>query len=178
MRVQITGQHLEITPGLKTYIEGKVGKLDVIVPKLKAVSVVATVEKYRHTAEVHVHVDGVELSAKKTTKDMYASVEEAVAALEAQIVKRKDRMRTSGALRRTAAKARKGASKVDSEGVGAAEASVVRVKSSPARVLSLNEALESLETSGKAFLLFRETRGGDVQLLFRRDDGSYALTEV
>lgn len=184
MQVQVTGQHLEITPALKQFIQGKLSKLDEMYPKVRSVAVVVSVEKYRHTAEIHFRADGVEMSAKKTTKDMYASVEEAISALEQQAGKRKDRLHTSGALRRTAAKDKKrnarGAAFAAAEvrESAAPKPRVVRVKTPAAKVLSVDDAVRVLEASEKPFLMFREERGGAVQLLFRREDGTYGLSEA
>ena len=102
MQLQVTGHHVEVTSAMKSFIAGKLAKLEEIYPKVQKAVVVLTVEKYRHTAEVHFRAEGMELNAKKTTKDMYASVEEAISALEQQAGKRKDRLRTGGALRRDA----------------------------------------------------------------------------
>lgn len=178
MQVQVTGHHVVITPGLKNYIEGKLAKLEEFYPKLRKVSVVVTVEKYRHTAEVHFHADSVEMSAKKTTKDMYASVEEAISALVQQAFKRKDRLHTSGALRRTAArheKMRKGKAALEEAPVP--KVKIVKVKS-PAKSMTTDEAVEALEASDKPFLLFRDAVSGAAQLLFRREDGHYGLSEA
>ncbi|HTA16218.1 MAG TPA: ribosome-associated translation inhibitor RaiA [bacterium] len=180
MQVQVTGHHLEITPGLKNYIQSKLAKLEDLYPALGKVAVVVTVEKYRHTAEIHFRADGVEMSAKKTTKDMYASVDQAISALEQQSGKRKDRLHTSGALRRTAARVNKLSGRAQAAAQAEAESKprVVRIKSGAVRSLSVDEAVASLEASGKPYLLFREDRGGPVQLLFRREDGNYGLSEA
>jgi len=182
MQVQVTGHHVVITAGLKSYIQGKLAKLEELYPDLRKVAVIVTVEKYRHTAEIHFHADNVEMSAKKTTKDMYASIEEAVAALEQQAGKRKDRLRTSGALRRSAGKAEKSRSKksaaVAVEEPAPARPKVVRVKAAASKPMSVEDAVSSLEASGKPFVLFRDARSGAVQLLFRREDGHYGLSEA
>jgi putative sigma-54 modulation protein len=183
MRVQVTGHHVDITPGLRSFVEGKLEKLEEFYPKLRAVSVVVTVEKYRHTAEIHFHADGVEMSAKKTTKDMYASIEEAVSALQQQAAKRKDRLHTSAALRRTAAHEAKTRSRATAKKGAAEEAAVpkpkvVRVRGNSAKSITLDEAIEALEESGKQHLLFRDAASGAVQLLFRREDGHYGLAEA
>jgi putative sigma-54 modulation protein len=182
MQVQVTGHHVEITPSLRTYIEGKLSKLAELYPHLRTVAVVVTVEKYRHTAEIHFHADSVEMSAKKTTKDMYASVEEAVSALEQQAGKRKDRLHTSGGLRRTAARAEKRSSQkakaAPKEEAAPPKPRVVRVKSAASKPMSVEDAVSMLESTGKPFLLFRDARGGTVQLLFRREDGHFGLSEA
>jgi putative sigma-54 modulation protein len=181
MQLQVTGHHVEVTAGLKAFIAGKLAKLEEAFPKVRKVAVILSVEKYRHTAEIHFRADGVELSAKKTTKDMYASVEEAVAALEQQAGKRKDRLHTSGALRR-------GAIKVERKAGEAAKAralsepapkraKVVKVKALAAKSRSLDEAVDVLLDTNAPWLLFRDEVSGATNLLFRRDDGSLGLAE-
>jgi len=183
MQVQVTGQHIVITPGLRSFIVGKLAKLEEIYPRVKKVAVVVTVEKYRHTAEIHFHAEGAEMSAKKTTKDMYASIDQAVAALEQQASKRKDRMHTSGGLRRTAAKAEKqtsrknGRASAEREEAPAPKVKVVRVRATAQKPMSVEDAVSALEASGAPFLLFKDAKGA-TQLLFKREDGHYGLTEA
>jgi putative sigma-54 modulation protein len=184
MQVQVTGHHVEITPGIRSFIEVKCAKLEELYPDVRKVAVIISVEKYRHTAEIHFHADKVEMSAKKTTKDMYASIEEAIAALEQQAGKRKDRLHTSGALRRTKARVEKLRSRTskaqarDDEDAAPAKPRVVKVRNEIRTPLSVDDAVAALEGSDKGFLLFREKRGAAVQLLFKRDDGSYGLLEA
>src|SRR6185436_20726237 len=75
-------------------------------PKVKKAQVVISVEKYRHSAEIHYHADFTEYHAKKTTTDMYASIDGAVNALEHQAHKRKDKLRSQKSKRLGAAKAK------------------------------------------------------------------------
>ncbi len=179
MQIQIAGQHVEVTPGLRQFIAAKFERLGDMHPSARKAAVVLSVEKYRHTAEIHLHVDGVELSAKKTTKDMYASLEQALEAIEQQADKRKDRLRTSGSLRRGKAKverlrARGGAADAET----APPPKVARLRPSTPRSLTLEEAVEALEASGNGFVLFKEPGRSGTRLLVRRPDASYALTEV
>ena len=182
MQVQVTGHHVVITPALRSFIAGKLDKLEDIFPRVKKVAVVVTVEKYRHTAEIHFRAEGVEMSAKKTTKDMYSSIDGAIAALEQQAGKRKDRLHTSGALRRTAAKAekisvRKAGKAIVNEEAPAPKVKVVRVRATAQKPMSVEDAVSVLEASGAPFLLFKDGKGA-TQLLFKREDGHYGLTEA
>jgi putative sigma-54 modulation protein len=178
MQLQVTGHHVEVTSGLKAFIAGKLAKLDETFPKARKVVVILTVEKYRHTAEIHFRAEGVELSAKKTTKDMYASVEEAVAALDQQAGKRKDRLHTSGAMRRSAGKVERKADKsAKAEPEAPKRPKVAKVKAVAAKSRSLDEAVDALMDSNATWLLFRDEATGATNLLFRREDGSLGLAE-
>ncbi len=104
MQVNLTGRKVSITRALRDHVQVKMGKLEGMFPVMRKVAVVLTVEKYRHTCEIHLHAEGVEMSAKKTTKDMYASIDAALKALEQQGAKRKERLRGQHARRKTTAK--------------------------------------------------------------------------
>ncbi|MGH7442635.1 MAG: ribosome hibernation-promoting factor, HPF/YfiA family, partial [bacterium] len=177
MQLQITGHHVEITAGLKQFLAAKLARLEESYPLARKVSVVVTVEKYRHTAEIHFHADGVEMSAKKTTKDMYASLEQAIQALEQQAAKRKDRLRTGGSLRRGAAKVEKrGTRAIAKEAPSAPAPRVTRLRQTSPKSLDLDGAVAAMEASGQAFLLFKDPNRSGTQLLLRREGGAYAVT--
>src|SRR4051812_33072595 len=106
MQVSITGRKIVITAAIKTYILAKLDHLEELFPKVKKAQVVLDVEKYRHSAEIHFHADFTEYHAKKTTKDMYASIDGAVKAIEQQAHKRKDKLRSQKSKRVGAAKAK------------------------------------------------------------------------
>lgn len=105
MNIQVTGRKTEVTASLRAYVATKMSRLEDIEPKARKATAVLSVEKYRHTAEIHFHAEKVEMSAKKTTKDMYASIDAAVAALAHQASKRKDALRSQHAKRVKAATA-------------------------------------------------------------------------
>lgn len=182
MQVQVTGHHVVVTAAMRSFIESKAERLEDLLPNVRKVVVVLTVAKYRHQAEIHCHAERVELSAKKTTKDMYASVDQAIAALEQQAGKLKDRLHTSAAHRRTAAKQEKkqvkrGNAKAKEE-APAIKTKVVRAKNPATKPMSLEDAQSALEASGAPFILFRDARSGAAQVLYRREDGHFGLQEA
>jgi putative sigma-54 modulation protein len=183
MQVQITGHHVEITPGLRSFVTAKLSKIEDYYPKVRKVTVVLTVEKYRHTAEIHFHAEGIEMSAKKTTKDMYASVEEALAAIAQQAAKRKDRIRSQNARRKGSLVLKRGAAKRSDDDDGMDEAAaprpkVVRSRAKALKPMRIEDAIAVLEAGKQPFLMFKDAESGETQLLFRRDDGNYGLMEA
>jgi putative sigma-54 modulation protein len=100
MKILVTGRHVEITPSLREFTEKKVSKLQEFFTKVTGVHVILSVEKYRHTAEISVKAVGHDLAARKTTKDMYASIEDSVHALLLQARKLKEKTRTQPGRRR------------------------------------------------------------------------------
>ena len=187
MQVQVTGKHIEITPGLRSFVAGKMAKLEEFYPAVKKVAVILVVEKYRHTAEIHFHADRAEMSAKKTTKDMYASIEQCLEALENQASKHKDRLHTQGAHRRADQKMAKLSAKASAkkpkpaaeiEEPKRSKPRVVRVKNPATKPMSLEDATNMLAQNGEGFVFYVDARSGGTQLLFIREDGSVGLMEA
>jgi putative sigma-54 modulation protein len=188
MQVQVTGKHVEITPALRAFVTGKMAKLEEVFPRVKKVAVVLSVEKYRHTCEIHFRADSAEFSAKKVTKDMYASIEQSLMALEQQASKRKDKLHTGGARRRAGLRAerqsaRKGGRAKQEEAAEpkrarAPKLKVERVKNPASRPMDLEAAAALLSENGHAFVLYKDSMSGGTQLLFLREDGSMGLMEA
>lgn len=179
MQIQVTGHHVEITSSLRSFVSAKLAKLEDYFPALRKVAVVLTVEKYRHTAEIHFRADGVQLSAKKTTKDMYASVEEALAALVQQAVKRKDRLHSQNARRKTGKVVKRGraaaADDDDEDSASVTRPKVVRSRAKATKPMAIEDAISLLNASAQPFILFRDATSGETQVLYRREDGNYGL---
>lgn len=106
MNVTITGRHLEITDGIKEHICAKIEKLTKYSNKIETVSVILSVEKYRHSAEAIVLANGTTFTSKEITNDMYSSVDSVLAKIESQFRKHKEKRES---------KSRKGAEKLQRE---------------------------------------------------------------
>jgi putative sigma-54 modulation protein len=52
MNIIITGRHLDLTDNLKQYAEGKIKKFRKYLTNITEASIILSVEKYRHKAEV------------------------------------------------------------------------------------------------------------------------------
>jgi putative sigma-54 modulation protein len=127
------------------------------------------------------------MSAKKTTKDMYASIDQCLDALEQQASKRKDRLHTSGAMRRADQRLDKLSAKAGRKAKAAlpeapeakrTRTKVSRVKNPASKPMSVEDAVSLLADSKESFVLFTDALTGQPQVLFRRDDGSLGLMEA
>ena len=59
MRVDITGRHVDITPGLRQLIDKRLAKLERLLnDRAVSATVILTKEKYRHRTELVVHAKG------------------------------------------------------------------------------------------------------------------------
>ena len=130
MNLSITGRHLEITAALRNHVKNKINKADKYSYKIIETSVILGVEKYRHTAEINMRINGATLSAKEETEDMYTSFDRALDKIERQLLKYKDRY--SNKIHHMAKVARKkGANYPDKESAWDEDEPYIEVTSEP-----------------------------------------------
>ena len=92
MYINLTGQHIEITPALKRYVDAKLERLERHSDHLNDIHVILTVEKLRHKAEANVHVSGNHLFANAVEEDMYAAIDGLIDKLDRQVKKHKEKI--------------------------------------------------------------------------------------
>lgn len=91
MQINLSGQHLEITPALKEYITEKLQRINRHVPGITHVHAILSVDKLQHIAEATIHIPGKELFAKAIEQDMYAAIDNLMDKLDKQAIKHKEK---------------------------------------------------------------------------------------
>jgi putative sigma-54 modulation protein len=98
MLIDITGNHIEITPALREHITKKLQKIEQKFPKITHMHVVLSIDnQYQHKAEVTAHLFGTDFHAHDTSEDMYASIDKMVEKLSKQIIKHKEKLKNHAA---------------------------------------------------------------------------------
>jgi len=92
MNLTLTGHHLEITPALRGYVEEKLKRVTRHFDNVIDVTVILTVEKLKHKAEVNLHVAGKDIYVETIEEDMYAAVDVLVDKLDRQVLKHKEKL--------------------------------------------------------------------------------------
>lgn len=169
MNFIINGRHLEITPALKSYAEEKIGRFDKYLSNITDAVVTLSVDKYRHKAEVLLKVNGVKIQAEGKTDEVYSAIDQVVDKLEKQVVKYKEKQHDY----------RKGEKKpVGTPAAGASErGAIIKHKRFDMKPMSSDEAVNQMELLDKDFFIFTNDRSGDINVVYRRDDGNYGLIE-
>lgn len=91
MNLTITGHHLEITPALRGYVEDKLKRVTRHFDNVIDVTVILSVEKLKHKAEVSLHAAGKDIFVEAIEDDMYAAVDVLVDKLDRQVLKHKEK---------------------------------------------------------------------------------------
>ena len=176
MRLQVKGRNLEVSDQIRTYAEEKLGKLDKLVNDPTRVELELTVEKNpkisaNHVAEATVWTKGPVLRARESSADMRASIDQLVDKLERQVKRYREKRRRGrpphGSSHPVAAP------NPDEEG----EAMIVKTKQFAVKPMTAEEAVLQLELVGHDFFVFRDADSGEVNVVYRRNDGGYGLIE-
>jgi putative sigma-54 modulation protein len=170
MRLMITGRHVAVTPALREYVETRMERLDRYGLKLGTLQILLSLEKFHHVAEVVGVVQGRRLQAKTSTEEMYASIDEMVDKLGAQLRKLKERRANHkfGDQPRTKALVRRFPTPLKSE---------VEVVHPTLETLSLDDAVAAMQASQQSVLVFTNALSGTVQVLQRLPDGRVTLID-
>jgi len=93
MQLNLTGQHVEITPPLREFVNGKFAKLEHYFEHINQVYIVLKVEKVTQVADATLYVNGGELHATSEAEDMYAAIDGLIDKLTRQLTKHKDKLK-------------------------------------------------------------------------------------
>ena len=75
MKIIISGKNIEITEGLKTAVQDKIGKLDKYFSEDTVAKVILSVEKERQKIEVTIPMKGSIIRSEQVSNDMYVSID-------------------------------------------------------------------------------------------------------
>lgn len=98
MNLNLTGNHLDITPAIRDYVVAKLDRITRHFDHVIDVQVVMSVAKLRHKVEANLHARGKDIHVEAVEPDMYAAIDVLVDKLDRQVVKHKEKL----ALRRHA----------------------------------------------------------------------------
>jgi putative sigma-54 modulation protein len=168
MNIIITGRHIELTGNLKKYAEGKMKKFKKYLSNINEATIILSVEKYRHKAEVLLRVNGVKIQAESVTGEMYSSIDDVVEKLERQVKKHKDKWVSH----------RKGEDKTPVK-VKSEESSplIIKKKSYDIKPMNPEEAAMQMDLLDKNFFVFTNASSGSINVLYKRSDGNLGLIE-
>lgn len=92
MQIDLTGHHVDLTPALRDYVNGKFERLERHFDNVTDVHVILSVEKLRHKAEATIQISGGSLFADSVEDDMYAAIDGLVDKLDRQVKKHKEKL--------------------------------------------------------------------------------------
>lgn len=178
MDLQLLGHNLEILPTVRAYVEKKLGKLNRHLPNIQSVKVELMEQKtkstdQRYRVQVTMDVNHTLLRAEEQAENLLVAIDQVVPALDHQIERYKGKVYKKSKARISARNATQ-----EVPVTGEVEAPrVVRIKRFPVNLMTVEDAIRQMELLGHDFFLFNNVETKELNLLYRREDGNYAVIE-
>ena len=166
IKVTCSGRKVSLKPSFIEKAEARLAKLDKFFQEEASAQVTVTVEKSGHTVEITVRGEGLTVRAEKAADRMEDALDAAVDLLTRRLVK--NRKRLGDKLTKAAAP------EVPVE-EPEEEYDVIREKRFSVKPCSTEEAILQMNLLGHNFFLYRNVEDGQVQLVYRRNDGNYGV---
>jgi putative sigma-54 modulation protein len=93
MNLTVSGHHVAVTPAIRNYVQGKLGRVTRHFDDVIGVNVILSVEKLRQKAEVTVHVRGKDIFVECADTDLYVAIDDLAHKLDRSILRHKDRLK-------------------------------------------------------------------------------------
>jgi putative sigma-54 modulation protein len=176
MKISVTFRNAEAENWQKEYVEERLGKLKKYIDNPVDARVVLSVEKFRNTAEINLTANGLNINSKEEEKDMHLAIDNAIEKIERQLKKRKERVRV---FKNNNARSGEFSGETPAEeGEESPDARVVETRKVVLKPMSIDDAVMEMETTKNRFVIYRDSFTEQVNVIYRREDGKYALMEI
>lgn len=172
MKYIIVGKNIDVTPGLRTAVEDKIGKLEKYFTPETEVHVTLSVEKDRQKIEVTIPVKGNIIRSEQVSNDMYVSIDLVEEIIERQLKKYKnklvDKQQGSNYFKQEY---------IDKEFTDEDDVKIIRTKKFDIKPMYPEDACVQMELLGHNFFVFNNAETDQVNVVYKRKAGTYGLIE-
>jgi putative sigma-54 modulation protein len=176
MKISLTFRNAEGEAWQKEYVEERLTRLKKYIDNPVDAHVILSVEKFRNTAEINLMSNGLNIISKEEEKDMHLAIDNAIEKIERQLKKRKEK--THGYKASSNRGAEPGGEALGEEGDEAPESKIVETRQIVLKPMSIDDAVMEMETRKNRFVIYRDSSTENVSVIYRREDGKFALLEV
>ncbi len=181
MNFIISGKNIEVTSGLRDAIEQKLGKLERYFTPETEIIVTLSVEKDRQKIEVTIPVKGSIIRSEQTSSDMYVSIDLVEEVIERQLRKYKNKLIARSQGHPTSFSTENSFKKEFFESGEDSpeddEIRIVRTKKFGIKPMYPEDACIQMELLGHNFFVFSNAETDEVNVVYKRKDGSFGLIE-
>jgi len=156
---------------LKNYVTDRLNKFKRYLDGPVEAHVVLGLEKFRHLADVTIDTNGRIIKGKEENTDMYAAIDLVMDKIDMQLKKFRDKLRSAKGDRSRAA--------VPALGEAEERRALPPMRRQRVEVpaLQLADAVELIQTGNDSLLVFTNVASGNLNILYRRPDGTHVLVE-
>ncbi len=173
MKFIISGKNINVTDGLRSAVNEKIGKLEKYFTEDTEIYVTLSTEKERQKIEVTIPMKGNIVRAEQESSDMYVSIDLVEEIIERQLRRYKTRLIEK---RQTAVSLNKSFIDEDME-EDDEEIKIIRTKRFAVKPMDAEEACVQMELLGHNFFVFRNAYTDEVNVVYKRKGNTYGLIE-
>ena len=172
MKFIIIGRNIDITEGLKSAVQEKLGKLERYFTPETEIHVTLSVEKDRQKIEVTIPVKGNIIRSEQVSSDMYVSIDLVEEVIERQLRKYKTKIvnqqQAGGNFQKEF---------LEDEFLEDEEVNIIRTKKFGIKPMYPEDACVQMELLGHNFYVFRNAETDEVNVVYKRKGNTYGLIE-
>ncbi len=176
MKISVTFRNSEGENWQKEYVEERLNKLKRYIDNPVDAHVILSVEKFRNSAEINLTANGLNINSKEEEKDMHLAIDNAIEKIERQLKKHKEKIR--GFKGNHGPRESADGEAAGDEGDGSPQSKVVETRKIVLKPMSIEDAVMEMETSKNRFVIYLDSFTENVNVIYRRDDGRFALMEI
>ena len=173
MKFVIVGRNIEVTPGLRSAVEEKIGKLEKYFNPDTEVNVTLSVEKERQKIEVTIPVKGNIIRSEQVSNDMYVSIDLVEEIIERQLKKYKNKIVD----RQQGGNGDFSKMYVENDYMDEEDIKIVRTKKFDIKPMYPEDACIQMELLGHNFFVFINAESDQVNVVYKRKGDTYGLIE-
>jgi len=172
MKFVIVGKNIDVTPGLKSAVEDKLGKLSKYFNEDTEVHVTLSVEKESQKIEVTIPVKGNIIRSEQVSNDMYVSIDLVEEIIERQLKKYKrkltDHKQNISYFKQDY---------IEKDFVDDDEIKIIRTKKFDIKPMYPEDACVQMELLGHNFFVFNNAETENICVVYKRRGNTYGLIE-
>ena len=173
MKFIISGRNIDITDGLRTAVEDKLGKLERYFTANTEIIVTLSVEKERQKIEVTIPVKGNIIRSEQVSNDMYVSIDLVEEIIERQLRKYKTKIINK---KQNVETFQPEFIEKDYED-DTNEIKIIRTKKFGFKPMYPEDACVQMELLGHNFFVFLNAETEEVNVVYKRKGNTYGLIE-
>ncbi len=177
MDISVTFRHTDPIESLKTYAEEKARKINKYIDSPAEVHIVLSVEKFRHQADVTMNINGTRIKGAEETGDMYSAIDQVMDKIEKQVKRHMSKIRDRRADTPKGEQQTSAGYEADELVATAQDEPVIEVEKLVAKPMDLEEATMQFSLSNQDFMVFRNAKSMDINVIYKRGDGNLRLIE-
>lgn len=173
MKFVIVGKNIDVTPGLRSAVEDKIGKLERYFSSEVEAHVTLSTQKDRQKIEVTIPVKGNIIRSEQVSNDMYVSIDLVEEIIERQLKKYKNKITDA----RYGSESFFSQDYLDKDFQDDDEIQIIRSKKYDIKPMYAEDACVQMELLGHDFFVFVNAETDRVNVVYKRKGNTYGIIE-